>query len=63
MLMTRYGSWMDTNLVIPTGPDTCRVVYDYYLEKAKIEELLTKGEFENYLNSSLASSAQVKYSI
>ena len=26
-------------MVVPTGPDTTTVVYDYYLEKDKMEEL------------------------
>ena len=28
----RYGPWMDTNLVLPLGPRTCKVVFDYFLE-------------------------------
>lgn len=28
--INRYGPGMDTNLVIPTGPESCEVVFDFY---------------------------------
>jgi len=28
--LNQYGNWLDTNFVIPTGPDTCRVVFEYF---------------------------------
>jgi len=28
--INRYGDWLDTNLVLPLGPDRCEVVFDYY---------------------------------
>ena len=49
---------MDTNMVIPTGPDTTTVVYDYFLQKDKIEEL--GEEMENYVTESLAESDKVQ---
>ena len=49
---------MDTNMVIPTGPDTTTVVYDYFLQKDKIEEL--GKEMENYVTESLAESDKVQ---
>ena len=30
---------MDTNMVVPTGPGSCTVVYDYYLDTAEIQRL------------------------
>ncbi|KAH1201215.1 Choline monooxygenase, chloroplastic [Glycine max] len=30
--LDRYGPWMDTNLVVPLGPNKCQVIFDYYLE-------------------------------
>ena len=30
---------MDTNMVVPTGPGSCTVVYDYYLDTAEIRRL------------------------
>ena len=27
-----YGPWTDTNLVLPTGPATCKVIFDWHLE-------------------------------
>ena len=57
MLFYRYGPWMDTNMVIPTSPSTCTVVYDYYLEK---KTLLSLGEnADTFLSDSLAASDQV----
>ncbi|KAI3974508.1 hypothetical protein MKX01_018001 [Papaver californicum] len=31
-MINRYGPWMDTNLVLPLGPNKCRVIFDYFLE-------------------------------
>ena len=54
----RYGPWMDTNMVIPTGPDTTTVVYDYFLQKDKIEDL--GGDLERYVTESLVDSDKVQ---
>jgi len=32
LMLNRYGRWLDTNTVIPTGPEKCKVVFDYYIE-------------------------------
>jgi choline monooxygenase len=29
-MINRYGSWMDTNLVLPIDERRCRVVFDYF---------------------------------
>ena len=48
---------MDTNMVIPTSPSTCTVVYDYFLEKDTLKKL---GENkDDFLTTSLAASDQV----
>ena len=44
-------------MVVPTGPDTTTVVYDYFLEKDKMEEL--GGDLESYVEESLAESDKV----
>ena len=49
---------MDSNMVVPTGPDTTTVVYDYFLQKDKIEEL--GGDLESYVEESLAESDKVQ---
>ena len=49
---------MDTNMVVPTGPDTTTVVYDYFLQKDKMEEL--GGDLESYVDQSLAESDKVQ---
>ena len=45
-------------MVVPTGPDTTTVVYDYFLEKDKMEEL--GGDLESYVEESLAESDRVQ---
>jgi len=44
----RYGPWLDTNWVIPTGPNTCTVVFDYFhhgeLPQADLAELLAASD-------------------
>ncbi|KAF9604721.1 hypothetical protein IFM89_009157 [Coptis chinensis] len=33
-MINRYGPWMDTNLVLPLGPNKCQVIFDYFLESS-----------------------------
>ena len=42
-----------------TGPGTCRVIYDYYLEAEKIDKLNKSEEYEDYMDKSLLASDQV----
>jgi choline monooxygenase len=49
---------MDTNMVIPTSPSTCTVVYDYFLEKETLQSL--GEEADTFLSTSLAASDQVQ---
>jgi choline monooxygenase len=30
-----YGGIMDTNLVVPLGPDRCRVIFDFYFSETE----------------------------
>ena len=32
-MINRYGPWLDTNWVVPTGPNTCEVTFEYYVER------------------------------
>ncbi len=32
LAINRYGPWMDTNVVVPTGPESCTVRFDWWLE-------------------------------
>ncbi len=34
-MMNIYGGVMDTNLVLPLGPDACRVVFDFYFDQTE----------------------------
>ena len=31
-MLNRYGPWLDTNVVVPTAPDRCQVVFNYFLD-------------------------------
>ena len=33
-MLNRYGPWLDTNTVVPTGPRSCTVRFDYFLEES-----------------------------
>lgn len=37
-MINRYGSCMDTNHVIPKGPDECEVVYEFFFEETGGDE-------------------------
>jgi len=52
-MINRYGDWMDTNLVIPTGVNECIVRMDYYLTDEKLKE-------KDWIEKSLASSHKVQ---
>ena len=50
-MFNRYGPWLDTNWVIPTGTDSCTTVFDYYVQGIPDEPFVTR---------SLAASHQVQ---
>ena len=33
LMVNRYGPWMDTNIVTLTGPESCIVRFDWWLEE------------------------------
>ena len=37
-MVNRYGPVLDTNTIIPLGPEKCRVVYDYFFEETQSEK-------------------------
>ena len=49
-MINRYGSWMDTNIVMPSGPESCTVRFDWWLEgnvrdsEALIEQSIKESE-------------------
>ncbi len=51
-MINRYGSWMDTNIVQPAGPESCTVRFDWWLE-GKL------GDSEALIEQSIAESEQV----
>ncbi len=34
LMINRYGPWMDTNVVVPEGPEQCTVFFEYWLDAA-----------------------------
>lgn len=52
-MLNRYGAWLDTNLVTPTGPTSCTVTFEYFVEKSKSNDV-------NFIIESLAASDLVQ---
>jgi choline monooxygenase len=41
--MNCYDGVMDTNLVLPLGPEKCRVIFDYYFSQGTAEEFIERS--------------------
>jgi choline monooxygenase len=53
-MLNLYEGLMDTNLVLPLGPDRCRVVFDFYFAE-------TEGsQAKQFINDSLAVAEQIQ---
>ena len=52
LMINRYGPWMDTNVVVPEGPERCTVQFEFFLD----EGLCKDGDD---IASNLCSSDQV----
>ncbi|OVA07519.1 hypothetical protein BVC80_37g5 [Macleaya cordata] len=52
-MINRYGPWMDTNLVLPLGPNKCQVIFDYFLEASLKDD-------KAFINQSLEESERVQ---
>jgi len=53
LMLNRYGPWLDTNWVVPTGPEQCRVVFDYFIESGRRDD-------HAFLERSLVASDRVQ---
>lgn len=42
--VNRYGKMMDTNIVIPTSPNSCQVIFDFYFDYENLNEWSVKKE-------------------
>jgi choline monooxygenase len=51
--VNRYGQWMDTNIVIPTGPRTCDVIIEWYADEEVLQDRST-------VEACIAASEQVQ---
>lgn len=54
LMVNLYSGVMDTNLVLPLGPDRCRVIFDFYFPTVEGEEA------QRYIADSLAVAHQVQ---
>jgi choline monooxygenase len=54
LMVNIYQGVMDTNLVLPLGPDRCRVIFDFYFERSEGEEA------RKYIADSIAVAHQVQ---
>lgn len=52
-MLNRYGPWLDLNLVEPTGPQTCQVRFEYFLQQGFSPD-------DSYVQESLAGSDEVQ---
>lgn len=59
LMINKYGPWMDTNMVIPTGANSCTVIYDYYLENELLKNM-TEADLKLFIDESLKASDQVQ---
>ena len=62
LAINRYGPWMDTNVVVPTGPESCTVHFDWWLEDhlchdtALIERSIAESEKVSWQGASCPSA-------
>jgi len=59
VMINKYGPWMDTNMVIPTGANSCTVVYDYFLENEMVNNM-SETDLQLFISESLKASDQVQ---
>lgn len=64
--INRYGPCMDTNLVLPRGPEQCTVVYDFFFEKSGgedavrfVEESIRQSDITQREDIAICESVQV----
>jgi choline monooxygenase len=54
LMLNRYGPVLDTNLVVPTGPETCRVIFDFFFDREAI------SDHDRFIAESIAASELVQ---
>ena len=57
--INRYGNMMDTNHVIPLGPNKTAIVFDFFFEEDLLKSL-SEVEAKDYVEKSLAAAIQVQ---
>ncbi|XP_002737044.1 uncharacterized protein LOC100369278 [Saccoglossus kowalevskii] len=58
-MVSRYGPWFETNMVVPHGHNHAEFVYDFYLDKSFVEKQ-TEEEVQRYVDESLVAANQVQ---
>jgi choline monooxygenase len=64
-MLNRYGPWLDANVVVPTGPGSCVVRYDWWVEEGAAADARRESEdpaapLSSLFASDLAASAAVQ---
>lgn len=54
LMLNRYGPVLDTNVVVPQGPERCRVLFDYWIDPAAADA------DPSFVERCLAASEQVQ---
>jgi len=52
-MINRYGSWMDTNLVLPITESQCRVIFDWFLDPSRVDD-------KEFIETSIEDSERVQ---
>ena len=62
LMLNRYGPVLDTNLVLPLGPDRCRVVFDFFFEDPDDHDFIAESRAQSDLtqDEDIAVSEQVQ---
>ena len=63
LMINRYGPVLDTNFVIPLGPDRCRVLFDFFFEdgtdEAFIEASMAQSDLTQREDVEVSESVQI----
>ena len=52
LMINRYGSYMDINVVEPDGPDACRVYFEWYVDESLLIDAAGRSTVEQCLKDS-----------
>ena len=59
VMLNFYGPWLDVNYVIPTGAQTCRVIFDWFADASFLNKCDQQKRLE-MINENIANSDKVQ---